>query len=81
MAVLGDVELEARFSPATEQPPSGEESQEPPSIEDPQANDANEPKSLAATGDATPLFALICASVCATAIAAYAARAARRRIR
>lgn len=81
MVVLGDVELEARFSPATEQPPSVEESQEPPSIEDPQANDANEPKSLAAMGDATPLFALICASVCATAIAAYAARAARRRIR
>lgn len=66
-AVMGNVALEARFSPISEQAPAGEGSQ----ADGPQ-------KGLPSTGDAAPVLPIACVVVCAAGIAACAARAAGR---
>ena len=66
-AVMGNVALEARFSPVSEQAPAGGGSQ----ADGPQ-------KGLPSTGDAAPVLPIACVVACAAGIAACAARAAGR---
>ena len=65
--VMGDVALEARFSPSSEQSPADE---------GPKADGTL--KGLASTGDAAPVLPIACVVACAAGIAACAARTAGR---
>lgn len=65
--VMGDVALEARFSPSSEQSPADE---------GPKADGTL--KGLASTGDAAPVLPIACGVACAAGIAACAARTAGR---
>ena len=65
--VMGDVALEARFSPSSEQSPADEGSQADGTL-----------KGLASTGDAAPVLPIACVVACAAGIAACAARTAGR---